>query len=283
MTDGRPVPSESYDEDYYLESCGGVEFFRLYGPEVLKPQMAYSLKRAGLEPGMRVLDVGCGRGEILLHARRLGAHAVGTDYAEAALALAGRVSGCPVARCDAKALPFADRSFDRVFLIGVMDHLHDWELEACFREIRRVLKPGGRVIIHTCANLLYYKSWSYGIRLGLARALRACGLGVREPRPPRSGSDIALHVNEHSAFTLKAFFRKAGWRAEVEPRPNYKLVLRELYGEPLPQGFPLKPAPAWKARLYLGLLWRTPLKWLLARQFFCAAEPDSEAPGAAAG
>lgn len=268
MSGSGSVDSAHYDDQYYRESCGGSEFFSRYGAKVLKPQLAYSLKRAELAPGMRVLDVGCGRGEMLYHVRELGASGVGTDYAQAALKLAAEVSGCPVALCDAKALPFKDASFDRVFLLGVVDHLHDWELEAAFGELRRVLRPGGKVVIHTCCNKAYYKNLTFGVRRALAKAL-----GLKEPSPPRSGEDEALHVNEHSGASLSAFFARIGWRAEVEPRPNYKLELAELYGERLPEGFPMTPAAPWKRRIHRALLWRRPLSAVLAREFFCLASP----------
>ncbi|MBI5199962.1 MAG: class I SAM-dependent methyltransferase [Elusimicrobia bacterium] len=260
------VPAERYTEDYFLGRCGGAEFFELYGARVLKPVQAYSLRRAGLANGMRVLDLGCGRGELLHHAREAGASGVGTDYAPPALKFAAKVSGCPVACCDAKALPFADASFDRVFFIGVIDHLHDWELEKCFAELARVLRPGGKVVIHTCTNTWYYKRWTYRLRLRLARLL-----GLREPSPPKSDEDEALHVNEHSPGNLSRFLARSGWTSRVEVRPNYKLELRALYAE-LPPDFPLKPAGAWRA-FWHRLFWWPPLSWILGRELFCVAEP----------
>lgn len=273
--EGRPVPADLYTERYFKQDCGGMEFFSRYGPKVLKPSLAYSLSRAELASGMSVLDIGCGRGEILFQALQAGARGVGTDYAPAALGIAREVSGCPVALCDAKSLPFADSSFDRIFFIGVMDHLHEWELERCFAEMARVLKPGGFVIIHTCANREYYKVWTYGWRQGLAKALRKIGFSTRDPEPPRSGRDFDLHVNEHSAGQMRAFFRRLGWDAEVEPRPNYKLMLTDLYGETLPEDFPMKPTPRWRARLYLWILFWGPFKPYLARELFAVARPPS--------
>ena len=264
----KPVSSELYSRRYFEEECGGAEFFKLYGPEVLKPTHAYSLSRAALAPGMRVLDIGCGRGEILFHARKAGAWGTGTDFAPAALGLAREVSGSPVVLCDAKALPFAAASFDRVFFLGVMDHLHDWELERCFSELARVLKPEGLVLVHTCVNRQYYKAWTYGVRRALARLL-----SLREPARPRSDDDVALHVNEHTLGELRRFFRRIGWEAEVSAMPNYKLLVDELYGPERPADFPMKAAVPWKSRLYRTFLFRWPLSLLLAREFFAWAKP----------
>lgn len=264
----RAAPPKAYDERYFLEDCGGAEFFRTYGARVLKPQLAYALKRAELAPGMRVLDLGCGRGELLAHARRAGAEAVGADFSPEALKLAAEVSGCRTVLCGADKLPFPDASFERVFLVGVIDHLSEDQRARCFEEIGRVLAPGGAALVHTCANRLYYKLWTYEARRALAGLL-----GMKRPSEPRSEEDRRLHVNEHSAGDLERFFARIGWEAEVSPMPNYKMLARELYGDPLPDRFPLAPAPAWKARLYLGLLFRAPFKQALAREIFALARP----------
>ncbi len=268
----KPVPAELYSDEYFREVVGGGEFFEAFGPKVLKPQLAHAVRRAQLASGMRVLDIGCGRGELLYHVRQLGGEAVGTDFAVPALKIAREVSGCPVLRCDAKELPFKDASFDRVFLIGVIDHLHDWELERCFEEVGRVLKPGGLVAVHTCTNRLYYKNLTYGLRRALCRAL-----GLGPPSAPRSAEDRELHVNEHSYGDIVRFFRDIGWTCEAELIPNYKLMLGELYGDPLPRGLPMTPVPRWRAALYFGLLFRWPLNRILARELFALVRPKTDA------
>ncbi|MBI5882363.1 MAG: class I SAM-dependent methyltransferase [Elusimicrobia bacterium] len=267
-----PVNAVLYDERYFEEDCGGAEFYRVFGPKILKPALSYSFRRAGVKPDMAVLDIGCGRGEVLYHVRLAGAFGVGTDFSPAALGLARSSSGCPVARCDAKALPFADASFDRVFLMGILDHLHPWELSECFKEIGRVLNGEGFAVIHTCTNRHYYKNWTYGFRRFAAKVMRAVRLPVRDPKAPRSESDMALHVNEHSASQLRRFFRSIGWDAIVEPRPNYKLALDETYGNPLPEGLPISPAPSWKAGIHKAFF-RWPLTCVLARELFAVAKP----------
>ena len=258
-----PVDPGLYTEEYFLENVGGAEFYKLYGTRVVKPVQAYALRKAGLKPGMRALDIGCGRGEMLAQLLQRQVEAVGLDIALPALKLAGRTQGALVLRGDAKKLPFQDRSFDRIFFLGVLDHLHDWELEDCFAEFGRVLRPGGLVLANTCTNTQYYKRLTFTARQRLAAAL-----GLKAPTPQRSSHDEKVHVNEHSQAALERFFARIGWSGEIEARPNDKLLVRELYGEPLPPDFPLKPAPAWKARLF-RLGFQGPWKRLLAREFFC--------------
>ncbi|MFA6004591.1 MAG: hypothetical protein WC881_11045, partial [Elusimicrobiota bacterium] len=61
----RAVDPGLYTKEYFLQEVGGAEFYRLYGPRVVKPVQAYALRKAALKPGMRALDIGCGRGEVL--------------------------------------------------------------------------------------------------------------------------------------------------------------------------------------------------------------------------
>lgn len=105
-------------------------------------------------PDDHVLDLGCGPGRALaaLAAKAPRGRIVGADPSELmaeiasdrnkALLRAGRVD---VAVAGVEALPFADASFDKVLCVHV---LYFWlELTAAFREIRRVLKPGGRFVL----------------------------------------------------------------------------------------------------------------------------------------
>jgi ubiquinone/menaquinone biosynthesis C-methylase UbiE len=100
----------------------------------------------------RVLEVGCGTGFFLLNLAQAGfigeAHA--TDIAPAMVARCvdnGRQLGIEVHGrvADAEALPYPDNSFDLLLGHAVIHHLPD--LDAAFAEFRRVLRPGGRLVI----------------------------------------------------------------------------------------------------------------------------------------
>lgn len=110
-----------------------------------------------LQPGERVLDVGCGEGRHVINAYLHGeVTAIGIDLNLNDLRTA-RERFTPFAEpantekffalqaADAKRLPFADHSFDKVICSEVLEHIHDYE--AVLREIRRVLKPQGMLAI----------------------------------------------------------------------------------------------------------------------------------------
>lgn len=102
------------------------------------------------EPGMQILDIGCGTGSLCLELARLGAKVTGIDISEAMLEVArdkARRTGMTVKflRADALHLPFEDASFDAVVSVTVMEFVPD--LKRALAEAYRVLKPGGRLIV----------------------------------------------------------------------------------------------------------------------------------------
>jgi arsenite methyltransferase len=102
--------------------------------------------------GETVLDIGCGAGtDLLLAARRVGpsGHAIGIDMTETmrdrarASAVAAGLTNVEVHRADATTLPLPDASVDVIISNGVLNLVP--EKDKAFAEIRRVLRPGGRL------------------------------------------------------------------------------------------------------------------------------------------
>ncbi|AWU96540.1 class I SAM-dependent methyltransferase [Azospirillum ramasamyi] len=109
---------------------------------------AQCLRRAGLRPGMRVLDVAIGTGLVAREAVSLCGSpedVIGVDLSEAMLAEAQRSLSIPLIQGVADALPIADSCVDLVTIGYALRHVGD--LTATFREFRRVLRPGGTVLV----------------------------------------------------------------------------------------------------------------------------------------
>jgi SAM-dependent methyltransferase len=115
----------------------------------LAPATDETLRVAGVQPGERVLDVGCGTGNAALAAARLGAIVAGVDPAvrlidvareraeQESVALDLRVG-------DAVALPWPDHSFDVV--VSVFGVVFARPADRAAAELRRVARPGGRIV-----------------------------------------------------------------------------------------------------------------------------------------
>lgn len=107
-----------------------------------------ALTIATISPGARLLDVGCGTGRWIRRYRELGFSPVGVDATFEMLRVA-RVRGTrdPLILALADCLPFADSQFDAVSDITVVQHI-PYELQTkALREMVRVLRPGGRLIL----------------------------------------------------------------------------------------------------------------------------------------
>ncbi len=105
-------------------------------------------QRHGLKPGMRVLDVACGTGLVAVGAAEIlgGAQNITClDPSEGMLGVARKKLAATFVQGRAEAMPFPDESFDFLTMGYALRHVLD--LETTFREYRRVLKPGGKVLI----------------------------------------------------------------------------------------------------------------------------------------
>lgn len=214
---GRPraVPPGLYDERLLRRFAGGeYEAFLAGGGQAVRPRVARALSIAALRPGLTVVDVGCGRGEASAHAALAGARVIALDYspdalrltaATAAAALCAAVGSMQRVACTAEALPLADRTADRVLFLDVVEHLRPWQLSEALAEIRRILRPGGYVVIHTLPN-----RWALAVAYPLLRPF-ASGL----PRDPRSDYERLVHVNEQSPRSMRKALHAAGLDARV--------------------------------------------------------------------
>jgi SAM-dependent methyltransferase len=111
----------------------------------------FLVERAGVEPGMEVLDVGTGPGNAALPAAKLGARVIGLDASSELLAIARERAADAMIEIDdwaqgsLEALPFDDDSFDRV--LSVFGHTFAPDPERAAAELRRVCRPAGAIAV----------------------------------------------------------------------------------------------------------------------------------------
>jgi demethylmenaquinone methyltransferase/2-methoxy-6-polyprenyl-1,4-benzoquinol methylase len=108
----------------------------------------WALLRAGVRPGMRVLDVATGTGLMAQGAARIMGEVgrvVGVDPSRGMLREARNAVSAPLVQGRAEALPFRDDVFDMLSMGFALRHVAD--LSVAFHEYWRVLKPGGRLVL----------------------------------------------------------------------------------------------------------------------------------------
>lgn len=154
---------------------------------------ARALELLALAPGQRVLNVGVGTGREHTHlAAAVGPSgvAIGLDLSPVMLRLTRRCTGSPLCKADARAIPFASASFDRLLSTYVLDLLPADDLPTLLADFRRVLKPGGRLALVALTegvdrpSRLLISLWKavYGVRpltLGGCRPLQLAGMVCR--------------------------------------------------------------------------------------------------------
>ncbi len=220
LTEG--ISSEHYTEDYFTSACHGYEEFFTSNGSKLPLRLSLPLKIVSPQRGMRILDIGCGRGEFAVHMAAAGAEVWAVDYAEAALKIAQRFmktlegfGGLEILKVkfiqgSALHLPFPSNSMDVVTMLDVVEHLTPVELNQALSEARRILAPRGRLVVHTMPNLWYYR---YGYPL--YRQFQNIR-GQRLPADPRDRWRYKeVHINEQTPNMLRETLQQNGFKTKV--------------------------------------------------------------------
>lgn len=214
---GGPTPAEVpastiYDKAYFLSNaCDGLTDYLAGGVSVVK---ARELDLLGVKPGDRVLDLGCGRGEVTAELLKRGARPAAIDYARDAVELTHDLvrGSALVAQADAVHLPFPSRSFDAVLLGDVIEHI-PWDLASqALSEVERVLVPGGRALIHTAPNTWFIAVIKPPLQAVL-RLLRRHEVLARFAEYDRLRGP--MHPNELNPVTIRRLMRDAGVHAKT--------------------------------------------------------------------
>jgi ubiquinone/menaquinone biosynthesis C-methylase UbiE len=214
------VNSDKYTREYYENCCDGAKEFLESNGKNLPHRLKIILELAKIQKGQKILDIGCGRGELAFHGSSLGAQVWSIDYSSSALAVARDAllnnkeqsisNNLFFMQADARTLPFMKETFDLAFMLDVVEHLTPDELDNAFQEVKRVLHSNGYLFIHTMPNLWYYKG---GYKL--FRFIQAVRGNHLPPDPRDRWAFKDLHVNEQTPLMLWRKLRKNGFQAKV--------------------------------------------------------------------
>jgi 2-polyprenyl-3-methyl-5-hydroxy-6-metoxy-1,4-benzoquinol methylase len=202
---GSEAVREDYTEAYYRNDCGGWETFarrRARRPEHARLRSLLDLALAG-KP-RRLLDLGCGRGEITYQAARAGVEVTAVDYSPAAIEIAkscfeGEKSLWERVEwfCGNAAELQLEGEYDAVIAGDLVEHMAPAEVDRMYATVRQHLAPEGRFIVHTFPNVWFYR-YDYA-----RRRRQAMALGAFLPPEPRSRYEKLMHLNEQSPQGLR--------------------------------------------------------------------------------
>ncbi|GAB3230351.1 class I SAM-dependent methyltransferase [Algoriphagus aestuariicola] len=161
--------TQYYEKDRYeamdYKSLIEAHFARIKNltPEAIKGEARYL---RGLQSGSRFLDVGCGLGLGLAYANQLGCDLYATEFDQGALDFVSDHFSVKTFRGDLWSASFPNDSFDFIHISHVIEHVLD--PRAYVREMKRILKPGGKVAIGTpdiSSSLYRLHRWTKLLRL----------------------------------------------------------------------------------------------------------------------
>lgn len=191
---------EKYTRDYFLGAVDnttkkvyGVAGFEAFKQGNLDPRYRRFLRHLPIG-GKRILDIGCGRGEIVNYCARAGAkRAVGLDFSPEAIQIAAELNrDCPTAELvemEAADIRF-ENAFDVIFMLDVVEHIPDAEMQTVYERVHAALSRDGMLLVHT---------------------------PLFSSREERDRSDVipsvcGMHCNKQTRETLSADLRKHGFR-----------------------------------------------------------------------
>ena len=189
---------------WQVEQCASEAYERYLVPAIFAPWTDRLLEAAEIQDGDRVLDVACGTGIVARRAASLAGvngTVVGLDINEEMLAVADETAAEIQAsiewrKGEATDLPFSDEAFDVVCCQQALQFFDD--PEAAVGEMRRVLTPGGRVVLSVWRPLGYQPGY-VALADALAQYIGAdAGEMMRSPFPVWDGEELRTLLRDAS-------------------------------------------------------------------------------------
>lgn len=195
-----------YTEDYYMNDCGGYDDFKSSNGTKIEQRLQDVYNLINPVKTDRILDIGCGRGELSFALSSSGADVTGVDYSADAIKIAkktydGKRDNLKYVQADIFQMNQLD-VYDKIVMADVVEHIEQDVLEKIFEKIAHSLNDNGILVVHTAPNKDYYKYCYPDMRHA------ASEFGCYLPCNPRSYYEQLMHINEQSPETLRTALKK---------------------------------------------------------------------------
>jgi cyclopropane fatty-acyl-phospholipid synthase-like methyltransferase len=203
-----------YTESYFMENATGHDEFKSFNGkfEKLIDKFRMVISYLDLNKSTRLLDIGCGRGELVIYHALNGGEATGVDFSDEAIKLAKSKASELNAGCKFQLSSFEkideEIKYDRIVSIDFIEHISVEEGKAFFKKCYNLLNPGGRLLVYTFPNTIRRR---YGYKL-----IKALSIIKGKPMPKKEPDTISdhykqYHLNEQNYFSLKRNAKNTGF------------------------------------------------------------------------
>lgn len=249
------IPPGFYSREYFLSESGGIKRLKRavtsgdFGAIFHSHIYQNALKLGKPNASSFVLDVGCGRGELCFMLAYKGVRVVGIDYSADSIALCNELKRfLPKGKRKFVSFKHMDilsepvdlkyEEYDLIYFLDVIEHLTSQEGVLALSTIHSLLRPGGKLIIHT--NNMYFERYAYRAVAFVYHGWRAfTKFGTESIRAVHTPYEH-LHIHYYTKSSLVAALKKVGYEN------NVKYVRPERVGEVkklLPHGGALMKRP----------------------------------------
>ncbi len=240
MIEQKIVDSKVYDKNYYLSDNEGCREYQKGLDNNIHPKFAEALRLAQPKAGDNILDIGCGRGEMIYYCVRRGASALGLDYSKDAIDIANstiqmlpenlqRFAKAEVG--DVSTYSFSHK-FDIIYMLEVYEHMNDLQLKQTFEKLKAVLKTGGKIVV-TTPNYYYEKylqplkmaldlpfrflKWFFRVLRGKYRpkSLSEFMQNALKVRVDRGEKNREMHANVSTVAKIRAMLKNFDFEVQI--------------------------------------------------------------------
>jgi 2-polyprenyl-3-methyl-5-hydroxy-6-metoxy-1,4-benzoquinol methylase len=239
MENKKIIPPELYTKEYYLSDNDEHREFTLGLDANIHDKFKRVLKLITINKDSTILDIGCGRGELVYYCVKNGAIGYGIDYSQDAVDIANQIkSGLPghlqqrmfFEKNTAEGYTY-DKKYDYIFMIETAEHMYDWQLKESLEKISKSLKPTGTLIITTPNHL--YESFLQPVKMFLDTPFRFLKMLFRIPR------------GKYRPKSVKEFFKRL-----LRFKPDRGETCRKMHGNVMTPGRLRKLLKNFNARVY---------------------------------